>query len=163
MSTVRPPEGPQPAPGEELHLRPATAADAALLLAWRNDEGTRSASHTTRAIEPGEHARWLDATLRNPDRRLFIAQEHGEAVGSARADRDADGACHELSWTVAPAARGRGVGVRMVRLLMAEVSGPVRAEVKPGNPASVRIAEAAGLRFDEERGGVLHFCGSGTR
>jgi RimJ/RimL family protein N-acetyltransferase len=74
-----------------------------------------------------------------------------------RADRDPDGTCHELSWTVAPSARGRGLGISMVQLLLAEVSGPVRAEVKPGNPASVRIAEAAGMRFDCEREGVLHF------
>jgi RimJ/RimL family protein N-acetyltransferase len=45
----------------------------------------------------------------------------------------------------------------MVRLLLAEVSGPVRAEVKPGNAASVRIAEAAGLCFEAERDGVLHY------
>jgi RimJ/RimL family protein N-acetyltransferase len=141
-----------------LRLRPATAADAALLLAWRNDEATRLASHNTDPVRPGDHARWLDALLRSPARRLFIAEANGEPVGSVRADRDDDGACHELSWTVAPTARGRGFGVRMVRLLMAEVSGPVRAEVKPGNQASVRIAEAAGLAFEAERDGVFHFC-----
>lgn len=143
-----------------LRLRPATAADATLLLAWRNDEATRLASHHTEPVHPEDHARWLDALLRNPARRLFIAEAHGEPVGSVRADRDDDGACHELSWTVAPSARGRGFGARMVRLLMAEVSGPVRAEVKPGNPASVRIAEAAGLCFDVERDGVMHFRGA---
>jgi RimJ/RimL family protein N-acetyltransferase len=142
---------------EGLRLRPATAADAALLLAWRNDEATRLASHNTERVHPEDHARWLDALLRNPARRLFIAEANGEPVGSVRADRDDDGACHELSWTVAPSARGRGLGAPMVRLLLAEVSGPVRAEVKPGNPASVRIAEAAGLCFEAERDGVLHY------
>ena len=145
---------------EGLRLRPATAADAALLLAWRNDDATRMASHNTEPVHPEDHARWLDALLRNPARRLFIAEANGEPVGSVRADRDDDGACHELSWTVAPTARGRGLGVRMVRLLMTEVSGPVRAEVKPGNPASVRIAEAAGLAFEAERMGLLHFRSS---
>jgi RimJ/RimL family protein N-acetyltransferase len=144
---------------QDLRLRPATAADAALLLEWRNDEATRLASHNTDKVRPEDHARWLDALLRNPARRLFIAEVNGEPVGSVRADRDPDGACHELSWTVAPSARGLGLGAPMVRLLLAEVSGPVRAEVKPGNPASVRIAEAAGLRFDGERDGVLHFRG----
>jgi UDP-2,4-diacetamido-2,4,6-trideoxy-beta-L-altropyranose hydrolase len=143
--------------GQGLHLRPATAADAALLLAWRNDEATRLASHNTEPVHPEDHARWIDALLRNPARRLFIAEASGEPVGSVRADRDEDGSCHELSWTVAPAARGRGIGACMVRLLLAEVSGPVRAEVKPGNPASVRIAEAAGLCFEAERDGLMHF------
>jgi len=140
-----------------LRLRPATAADAALLLEWRNDAATRQASHNTSAVTPENHACWLKALLRNPSRRLLIAEVNGEAVGSVRADRDPDGTCHELSWTVAPSARGRGLGISMVRLLLAEVSGPVRAEVKPGNPASGRIAEAAGMRFDCEREGVLHF------
>jgi UDP-2,4-diacetamido-2,4,6-trideoxy-beta-L-altropyranose hydrolase len=145
------------ADGQDLRLRPATVADAALLLEWRNDEATRLASHNTGVVTPEDHARWLDALLRDPSRRLFIAEVNGDPVGSVRADRDPDGACHELSWTVAPAARGRGMGVRMVQLLLAEVSGPVRAEVKPGNQASVRIAEAAGLAFDVERNGVMHF------
>lgn len=145
------------ADGQDLRLRPATVADAALLLEWRNDEATRLASHNTGVVTPEDHARWLDALLRDPSRRLFIAEVNGDPVGSVRADRDPDGACHELSWTVAPAARGRGMGVRMVQLLLAEVSGPVRAEVKPGNQASVRIAEAAGLAFDVERNGVMRF------
>lgn len=145
------------ADGQDLRLRPATVADAALLLEWRNDEATRLASHNTGVVTPEDHARWLDALLRDPSRRLFIAEVNGDPVGSVRADRDPDGACHELSWTVAPATRGRGMGVRMVQLLLAEVSGPVRAEVKPGNQASVRIAEAAGLAFDVERNGVMRF------
>jgi RimJ/RimL family protein N-acetyltransferase len=145
------------ADGQDLRLRPATVADAALLLEWRNDEATRQASHNTGVVTPEDHARWLDALLRDPSRRLFIAEVNGDPVGSVRADRDPDGACHELSWTVAPSARGRGLGIPMVRRLLAEVTGPVRAEVKPGNLASVRMAEAAGLRFEVLRDGVMHF------
>lgn len=140
-----------------LTLRPACAADAALLLAWRNDAGTRGASHSTRPITPEEHARWLAATLDNPHRQLLVAEEQGVPVGSVRADRDPQGDCHELSWTVAPDARGRGIGARMVGLLVQRLGGAVRAEIKPGNHASMRIAQAAGLHFAGERDGVLHY------
>ncbi|MDB5887241.1 MAG: GCN5-related N-acetyltransferase, partial [Rhodocyclales bacterium] len=62
-----------------------------------------------------------------------------------------------LSWTVAPDARGHGVGKRMLAALLQEVTGLVRAEVKIGNTASMRIAESAGLLLVREEGGVLYY------
>ena len=64
---------------------------------------------------------------------------------------------HELSWTVAPDARGRGVGKRMVALAASQILAPIRAEVKSDNISSVRIAEHAGMVFEREVNGILHF------
>ncbi len=139
----------------KLTLRPATREDAELLLGWRNDPRTREASHDTRVIPREEHLAWLSSVLADPDRQLFVAEEDGVPVGTVRADFR-DGAW-VLSWTVAPDARGRGVGKRMVALLVERLAGPVRAEIKVGNMASVRIAEHAGLVLDREEDGVLHY------
>jgi RimJ/RimL family protein N-acetyltransferase len=64
----------------------------------------------------------------------------------------------ELSWTVAPNARGRGVAKQMVTLLAHQISEPIRAEVKAKNIASARIAEHAGMAVSREVDGVLHYC-----
>jgi RimJ/RimL family protein N-acetyltransferase len=144
-----------------MRLRLATVADSELLLQWRNDPTTRGASHNSAHIALAEHRAWLEKTLRNPERRLYIAEEDGMPVGTARADL-ADGVW-ELSWTVAPTARGRGVGKRMVALLAQQIREPIRAEVKAGNTASARIAEQAGMTFDLEADGVLHFSRAGLR
>jgi len=136
-------------------LRPASAADAALLLRWRNDPQTREASHNSSPVNAAEHQRWLQSRLDDPACLLMVAEHKGIPVGTARADRRDD--CWELSWTVAPAARGKGLAKQMVALLANGISEPVRAEIKAGNAASMRIAEYAGLRLDHEVDQVLHY------
>ena len=88
-----------------MKLRTATIQDAELLLEWRNDPQTRKSSHTTHEVQKEEHIAWLNLTLTNTNRRLLIAEESGVPVGTIRADYS-DG-MFELSWTVAPNARGR--------------------------------------------------------
>lgn len=138
-----------------IKLRPATLADSDTLLNWRNDPETRNASHSPEVVSNAEHLKWLETSLNSPTRQLFIAEEGGVPVGSARADFLQG--CHVLSWTVAPHARGRGVARRMMELLVDQISGPIRAEVKAGNMASVRIAESVGMKFEKEIDNVLHF------
>jgi len=140
---------------DETTLKPATMDDADLLLAWRNDPATRQASHTTDPVQRSEHREWLSCSLGNPNRRLYLAEEGGMPVGTVRADF-ADGVW-ELSWTVAPSARGRGVAKRMVAALADTIADPIRAEVKATNAASARIAEHAGMHFDRESDGILHY------
>lgn len=139
----------------DIQFRPATLADAALLLAWRNDAKTRKASHSTAPVTPEQHHAWLSASLQNPNRSLLIALHAGQPIGTVRADRGESET--ELSWTMAPESRGKGLGKWMVRAFVQSLSGTLRAEVKVGNMASVKIAEFAGLEFLQQIGEVLHF------
>jgi RimJ/RimL family protein N-acetyltransferase len=139
-----------------IALRPATLRDAESLLQWRNDPATRNASHDAAPVRREEHIAWLSAALNDPDRQLFIAEENGVPVGTVRADC-ANGVWN-LSWTVAPQARGRGVAKRMVALLAGRIADPIRAEVKAGNIASARIAEHAGMSLERESNAVLHYA-----
>ena len=45
----------------------------------------------------------------------------------------------------------------MVKLLAEKISSPIRAEVKKGNIASSRIAEAAGMCLVREAEGILYY------
>jgi hypothetical protein len=45
----------------------------------------------------------------------------------------------------------------MVSLVANGISESVRAEIKTGNIASIRIAEEAGMVFEREEKGVLHY------
>lgn len=140
---------------ERIKLRAALMSDADLLLSWRNDSDTRSASHNTDNVSRDNHVAWLSKTLANPTRKLLIAEEDNVPVGTVRADFS-DGSW-ELSWTTAPDARGRKVAKRMVELLAQQISEPIRAEIKPGNTASIRVAEHAGMTFNRENNGVIHY------
>lgn len=141
-----------------MDLRPATIEDARLLFEWRNDPSTRTQMHSTGDFDFPSHLAWLERTLSNPARKLYVAEVEGCPVGTVRADA-ADGIT-ELSWTVAPQARGRGLGTQMVQAFIATLDGPLRAEVKTGNIASRKIAESIGLRLESERDGLLTFISS---
>ena len=140
---------------DTIRLRPATARDAELLLEWRNDPDTVNSSHQTRKIQREEHRSWLSRIIDTADRHLLVAEEKGSPVGTVRADLS--GGVYELSWTVSPDARGRGVGKCIVALTAAQILEPIRAKIKSDNIASVRIAEHAGMVFEREVNGVLHF------
>ena len=129
--------------------------DADLLLEWRNDPSTRAASHSVEVVEREDHIKWLASSLDNPNRRLRIVEEDETPVGTVRADLA--GGVYELSWTVAPHARGRGIGKQTVALFASELRDPIRAEVKEGNAASAAIAEFAGMKLQRSEGGVLHY------
>lgn len=137
-----------------LILRAATEADARRLFDWRNDPLTRNNSLESGLVSWDDHQRWLAAALARPDRRLLVAEQEGEAVGTVRLDQGAEGC--ELSWTVAPAQRGRGVGKAIVAAATA-LAGPgaLIARIKRGNAVSLRIAEACGFVVAGSEGDVL--------
>lgn len=141
-------------PGGEPSVRPATEADSALLLAWRNDPETRARSRTTDPVAPGDHQAWLDRSLHNPDRRLLIAEQQHEPVGTVRFDRD--GRHWEVSITVAPEARGRRLAVPILlaaeRVL--EPHATVRACVHRDNAASLSLFRRAGYQEEEATDGA---------
>ena len=127
-------------------LRPATMDDAKILFDWRNDPLTRQHSHNSGEVPWKSHLAWLQTSLANPARTLYIAESDGTAVGTVRADL-LEGGEYELSWTVAPEARGKGFGKQMVLQFAREMLSGKRllAEVKRGNIASEKIAQALGL------------------
>ena len=128
-----------------LTLRPATEADAQLLFDWRNDPVTRRNSLDTAEIVWHDHLRWLGASLSRSDRRLLIAEQGLDPVGTVRLDHAGDQCI--LSWTVAPSRRGRGIGKAMVRRAVAEAGvATLFSSIKDDNIASIRIAEGCGFK-----------------
>ncbi|RMI13275.1 bifunctional UDP-2,4-diacetamido-2,4,6-trideoxy-beta-L-altropyranose hydrolase/GNAT family N-acetyltransferase [Cellulomonas triticagri] len=131
--------------------RPARATDGPLLLAWRNDPATRTSSRTQDVVPEDAHLRWLDGVLTDPDRVLLVVERTGSPVGTVRFDRERDD-LWEVSITLAPTARGRGLAADVLAAgeqAWRERVGPgpaVLACVRPGNAASVRLFEAAGYR-----------------
>lgn len=138
-----------------MTLRLASMGDAELLLRWRNDPKTREASLSVAEVSASEHASWLQRSLLTPGREVFIGMMDGKDVGTIRRDMH-NGIC-ELSWTIAPEARGRGLATKMVVLMATQTNGPLTAQIKAGNTTSVRVAEAAGMIFDHELDNILHY------
>ncbi len=120
-----------------LRYRGATASDALVLLAWRNDALTRFNSRNANPVDLSDHLAWLERRLMRESPHLYIAELDGEPVGTVRIDGE------EISYTVAPEHRGRGYAKQMLRWAYSEF-GRLRAEIRPDNIASIKAAESAG-------------------
>ena len=138
---------------ERVRLRPATLEDAQCLFRWRNDPLTRAQSLQQQPVEWEAHLQWLQASLQNPDRQLYIAESAAQdssgqspVLGTVRADKSAEE--YELSWTVAPEQRGKGWGRKMVAALIEclPAGASYKAVVLLTNPASHRIAVALAMQ-----------------
>ena len=132
-----------------VRLRTATPDDAGQLLAWRNDPETRRASFSETEVARADHERWLAETLSRGDRHLYVAVADGRDVGTARLD--VCGAEAEVSITVAPEWRGRGLATAMLRALTDEAFDRLAlsrlvARVKASNPGSRAVFERVGFR-----------------
>ena len=138
-----------------IQLRPAQFADANILLEWRNDELTVQYSLSKDLVSHQEHAQWMYEVLNNENKLMFIAESNSIPVGTVRAFFNDE--AWMVSWTVAPEARGRGVGKKIVALLLDHIGGPVHADVKSDNIASIKIAENVGFILDGVTKGINHY------
>lgn len=143
-------------------LRRASSADAKLLYTWRNDPATRGNSLCHAPVLWETHLQWLETCLADSTRALYVAESSGEAVGTVRSDFD--GKVYELSWTVAPDWRGRGLGLGMVRALIATLplKSHYQAVVLHGNEASHRIALTLAMKVAERSDAGVVYRGRRT-
>jgi len=135
----------------ELYIRPATAGDAASVVAIYN-EGIedRLATFETRPREAAEVVAWLDDEL-----PFLVAASGDEVVGWARvspySDRCVYSGVGEHGVYVARSARGGGVGRRLLEALCEEAERAglykLTSRVFTDNAASRAVHVAAG--FDE--------------
>jgi L-amino acid N-acyltransferase YncA len=130
-------------------LRPAHAGDGQLIWLWRNDHATRMVSQKTAPIPWADHMAWWDSALASDERRILIAEAAGVPVAMVRFDRsDEEG--FEVSINLAPAARGSGLGGR----ILSEACKAFRSQhnearllamIRRDNSASRRIFESLGF------------------
>lgn len=122
-------------------LRRATIHDALLFYALRLDPETRRFTPAFDApLSFDGHIAWFAARVW--DAAWYVAERNGQPVGIVRLDDGDRG--RWVSIIVAPNARGRGVGLEMLRALAAVESGPFFARVHQLNTPSLRVFEKAG-------------------
>lgn len=139
-----------------LRTRPATYADAGLLLEWTNDPETRTNGFATEPVSLDVHRQWLRTKLENPANcRFYIVEtEQGVPLGPVRFDLGPDGWTISYSLDVRFRRRGLGKGLLMagISALRAEVgTGNLVALVRSDNMSSLSIFAALDFATVEER------------
>jgi RimJ/RimL family protein N-acetyltransferase len=145
-----------------MALRPAGSDDAEVLWQWANEPRARAMSFSKGPIPWEEHVAWLEATLADPGRWLFIAELEGTPIAQVRFDAlDEDGTA-EISVSVAADARGRGLGALVITegtsKMFAETDvDVVVARVFTENRSSVQAFEGAGYTVTKREGDMVTF------
>jgi RimJ/RimL family protein N-acetyltransferase len=138
-----------------LKLRLATMDDAEILLQWRNDPETRSASHNTAFVMMDDHLRWLRRNLKDQFVKIYVGMAGDVPIGTVRINEDSTG--NTLSWTIAPEHRRKGYGYTLVKAVAEKSGGQLKAQIKAKNAASRKIAESIGLRLEAEENGLCYY------
>lgn len=145
----------------DLLIRPASLADSADLLVWRNDATTRAMSFDSKSVSECEHQKWLSRTLENSQKHLLIGEYAGEKVGMCRFDIESDRLTAEISINVNPALRGRGLASpllqKSIAYFKANHSITLVARTKVTNAASQSIFEKAGFKKQKTAGDIIHW------
>ncbi|HRQ61785.1 MAG TPA: GNAT family N-acetyltransferase, partial [Alphaproteobacteria bacterium] len=121
------------------------AADEKILLDWQSHPDTRKFARTPTPPAPDEHAAWMTKILADGKAHPYIILLDGMPAGHIRLnDR---GEFFEVSLLVDPAQYGRGLGLAALEGLHdLHANVKIRAEILPGNTASVALFQKAGYK-----------------
>jgi RimJ/RimL family protein N-acetyltransferase len=139
-----------------LQLRKAGPDDARLLFDWANDPEVRQNSVNQQKITWEEHVSWLERKFAGGQSRFFMLEYESRPAGQIRLDREGDQ--WVINYTIAAEFRGKGLGKRMVELVLLQFpDATFRAVVKKDNVPSLRIFEALGFRQTDETNDLFTF------
>lgn len=130
-----------------IAVRPATSDDARFVWEVNSHPSVREQSIRTEPIPWESHVRWFERALANEAMLMLVAEDDGHPVAVVRFQATPEGAL--ISVAVAPGARGRGIGTRVIeeatrRAAERKMGAVAIALVRPSNAASLRAFSAAG-------------------
>ena len=126
-------------------LRHADASDRDRLFQWQHRRGVRKYFRNPSPPAREEHLAWFERYLAGKGSILWIIQWCGMAVGYLR--MDAQGDERELSILVDAPYQGLGFGKAALMEMLSKRAGRYRAEVHPGNQASIHLFRSAGFKL----------------
>lgn len=131
--------------------------DAKDVFDWRNDEMARMNSFNSDEINFEEHNNWYKNKLKDNNCRMLILKQDSEKLGMIRLDFSGENC--QISYNIAPAQRGKGYGILILKLAQKYLKSlsvtNVIAQVKKHNTPSVKIFRK--LNFIEQDKGDSYY------
>jgi len=94
--------------------REANAGDILLYFDWANDEEVRKNSFNQQEIEFGQHKKWFDNKLNDPDCVMLVATMNAKEAGQIRFEKGVNNA-FVINFSVEKNFRGKGVGSNLLK------------------------------------------------
>jgi RimJ/RimL family protein N-acetyltransferase len=139
----------------QFQIRKANISDSDLLFNWRNEIKSRYMSINQSKLNFKDHKIWLSTSLKNPNRKIFIAVNKDDNIGMGRIDLEENGS--SLSWVVSPNHRKKGYGIKIVSALIKLAALPIFAKIKCENEASKKIAEKLGFKIISKNNNIYTY------
>lgn len=161
--------------GERLRLRPLTAADLPMTLAWRNQDAIRKWFFHSEVIGPEQHRAWFESYQERNDDFVFVIVEKlvfQRPIGQIslyNVDWDRKRAEFGRLMIGDPEARGLGLAKEATRMLIEFAErqlalSEIYLELYADNLPAIAIYRACGFSVIEVKEHVLHMrrnCGGG--
>ena len=142
-------------------IRKATEEDYGIVFEWRNDQLSREMFFETAPISIDEHKSWFVGALKDKMRQIYIGEIDKKPVGITRFDLQKGKKEAEVSITISPSMRGKGLGkellISSIDYLETQLDIQLFARVKNINIASKSIFESAGFQIYKETDNVSYF------
>ena len=92
-----------------IKTRRAELKDSKIIFEWRNDEFTRTMSHTTDIVDWEKHSAWFAPSLDNKNRLLLLCENENDSKKIAMVRFDVISTRALVSINLAPDMRGKGI------------------------------------------------------
>lgn len=142
----------------DCYLRKAESnLDALILFDWANESTLRANSFNNEKISIIDHFTWFNNKILSEDSHIYILTDlYKSYIGHIRVDKVDE--YFEIGFSISNAYRGRGLGNKIVQLLLTEM-GNVNylAKVKTGNVASKKVFINNGFKLQLETNDLLVF------
>lgn len=134
-----------------------TNLDALQLFDWVNDEEVRKNSLNTDLISIIDHFTWFQAKIKSDTTKIYLLEdEFDSAIGQIRVDKIND--YYEIDYSISNAYRGRGLGNKIVQLLIAQLGNiNLLAKVKKSNQPSIKVFQNNGFKLFKEENELVVF------
>ncbi len=141
-------------------IRKAIREDYEVVFGWRNDRLSREMFFDNEPISLDKHRSWFAEAIKDKMRRIYIGEIDKKPVGIARFDLQKKKKEAEVSITVSPIMRGKGLGkellISSIDNLETHLDIQLFARVKNINLASKSIFESAGFQIFKEIDNVIY-------
>jgi L-amino acid N-acyltransferase YncA len=143
-----------------MKIKDADNSDSLDIFEWRNDPISCQMFISNKKVTLEEHKKWLESSLNNPLRRIYIGILKDEKVGICRFDIDSKLTSAEVSINLNPTMRGKNLSYQLLSdsIKTYKKTNQIRltATIKKENKASLIIFQKCSFSIVDEDGSYYH-------